>query len=82
MIGVGSRASANLIVDHAEQRGVASATSGLRQDKRPHIAAWTVGCFCWLFYSYPHIAGHVSDVRAAIFPNVFNEYCTLWEGMP
>ena len=76
MNGVGSRASANLIVDHAERRGVASATPGLRQDKRPHIAAWTVGCFDWLFSGFPHIAGYKCDVRTLNLSNIFNETCT------
>lgn len=43
------------------------------QDKRPHIAAWTVGCFDWLFSNFPHIADHKCDVRTFSLSNVFNE---------
>ncbi len=35
-----------------------------RQDKKPHIAARTVGCFASLFWSFPHIADHERDVRS------------------
>ncbi|WP_202332423.1 hypothetical protein [Mesorhizobium sp. L-8-3] len=34
-----------------------------RQDKKPHIAAWTVGCFACAFWSFPHIAGHEREAR-------------------
>lgn len=35
-----------------------------RQDKRPHIAAWTVGCFACAFWSFPHIADHEREARS------------------
>ncbi|KAB2707145.1 hypothetical protein [Brucella intermedia] len=68
--------SANVIVAHAGWRGGAAATSDSRQDKRPHIAAWTVGCFDWLFSGFPHIADYACDVRTLNLSNVFNETCT------
>lgn len=34
-----------------------------RQDKRPHIAASTVGCFAYAFWSFLHIAGHEREAR-------------------
>ncbi len=69
-------ASANMIVAQADWQGGAAATSELWQDKRPHIAAWTVGCFDWLFSGFPHIAGHKCDVRTLNLLNIFNETCT------
>lgn len=33
------------------------------QDKKPHIAAWTVGCFASAFWRFPHIAHSERDVR-------------------
>lgn len=66
----------SVIVAHAGWRGGAAATPDLRQDKRPHIAAWTVGCFDWLFSGFPHIAGHKCDVCTLNLSNIFNETCT------
>lgn len=76
MNGVFHTMLANVIVAHAEWRGGAVATSELWQDKNPHIAAWTVGCFDWLFSGFPHIAGHKCDVRTLNLSNIFNETCT------
>ncbi len=76
MNGVFHAMLANVIVAHAEWRGGEAETSGLRQDKKPHIAAWTVGCFDWLFSGFPHIAGHKCDVRTLNLSNVFKENCT------
>lgn len=66
----------SVIVTHAGWRGGAAATSDVRQDKRPHIAAWTVGCFDWLFSGFPHIAGYKCDVRTQNLSNIFNESFT------
>lgn len=55
--------------------GEAAATEG-GQDKRPHIAAWTVGCSDWLFSGFPHIAGYKRDVRGRNLSNIFKETCT------
>lgn len=66
----------NVIVAHAGWRGGAAVTSELWQDKRPHIAARTVGCFDWLFFGFPYIAGHKCDVRALNLLKIFNETCT------
>ncbi|AYM83987.1 hypothetical protein G6L67_00155 [Agrobacterium tumefaciens] len=76
MNGVFHTMPANVIVAHAGWRGGAAATSGSWQDKNPHIAAWTVGCFDWLFSGFPRIAGHKCDVRTLNLSNVFNETCT------
>ncbi|MFB8344519.1 hypothetical protein ACWGNA_25035 [Brucella cytisi] len=66
----------SVVVTHAGWRGGAAATSDVRQDKRPHIAAWTVGCFDWLFSGFPHIAGYKCDVRTQNLSNIFNESFT------
>jgi hypothetical protein len=46
------------------------------QDKKPHIAAWTVGCFGSDFFDFLHIADHRCDVRVFHFANDFSEYRT------
>ncbi|MND26756.1 hypothetical protein D3C80_172120 [compost metagenome] len=66
----------NMIVAHVEWRGGAAAASESWQDKRPHIAAWTVGCFDWLFSGFPHIADYACDVRTLNLSNIFNEIST------
>ena len=33
------------------------------QDKRAHIALRSVGCFCWLFSDFSHLAAHDGNVR-------------------
>ncbi|MFT4160848.1 hypothetical protein [Shinella sp.] len=68
--------AANSFVLHAGWRGGAAATGIRGQDKRPHIAAWTVGCFDWLFSGFPHIADYARDVRTLNLSNIFNETCT------
>ncbi|MDK1494271.1 hypothetical protein QN219_30385 [Sinorhizobium sp. 7-81] len=47
-----------------------------RQDKRPHIAAWTVGCFDWVFWPSAHIVRTRRDVYASEFSLPFNEIGT------
>lgn len=76
MIFVEIRAVWCIIVDYTVGSMQAKATVELWQDKRPHIAAWTVGCFDWLFSGFPHIAGHKCDVRTLNLLNIFNETCT------
>ncbi|MNL29955.1 hypothetical protein D3C87_1516660 [compost metagenome] len=76
MIVVVSVAALGWIVGIAVLGGEAGETTEGRQDKRPHIAAWTVGCFDWLFSGFPHIAGHKCDVRTLNLSNIFNETCT------
>lgn len=76
MNGVFHATLANVIVAHAGWRGGAAVTSGLWQDKRPHIGACSVGCFDWLFSGFPHLARHKCDVRSLNVSNVFNETCT------
>lgn len=76
MNGVFHAMLANVIVAHAGWWGGAASTSDLRQDKRPHIAAWAVGCFDWLFPGFPHIADYACDVHTLNLSNIFNETCT------
>ncbi|MCB1414109.1 MAG: hypothetical protein KDJ76_13335 [Xanthobacteraceae bacterium] len=70
------RCAANAIVEHAGSGGCSPATTEGRQDKKPHIAAWTVGCFVSDFFDFLHIADHRRDVRVCIFAKDFSEYRT------
>jgi len=63
-------------VDMAEGRRADQATTEGRQDKKPHIAAWTVGCFVCGFSDFSHIADHRRDARVFHFANDFSEYRT------
>ncbi len=76
MILVEIRAVSCIVVVFTMDGGASKATVGIGQDKRPHIAAWTVGCSGWLFSGFPHIAGHKCDVRTLKLSNIFNETCT------
>jgi hypothetical protein len=58
--------------------GAPQATTAGRQDKKPHIAAWTVGCFVCGFSDLLHIADQHRDVRVIHFANDFSEYRTSW----
>ena len=71
-----SRFAANAIVERAGSRGCSPATTAGRQDKKPHIAAWTVGCFASAFSDFLHIVDRRHDVRVFIFANDFSEYRT------
>lgn len=70
------RFTACAIVEMAEGSGSGQATTAGRQDKKPHIAAWTVGCFGSDFFDFLHIADHRCDVRVFHFANDFSEYRT------
>ena len=48
------RFTACAIVEMAEGSGSGQATTVGRQDKKPHIAAWTVGCFVSDFFYYQY----------------------------
>lgn len=76
MIVVVSVAASGWIVRIAGWGGVAGETTEGRQDKRPHIVAWAVGCFDWIFSGFPHLAGHKYDVRTRNLSNIFSEICT------
>jgi hypothetical protein len=52
-------------------------TDRRRQDKKPHIAALTVGCFVWGFSDFLHIALRHRNVHSVIFANNFNKNRTL-----
>jgi len=64
------------IVAMAKGSGAGQTTTEGRQDKKPHIAAWTVGCFVCRFSDFLHIADHRRDVRIIHFANDFSEYRT------
>ncbi|MBN9586057.1 MAG: hypothetical protein J0G34_11770 [Afipia sp.] len=70
------RFAALAIVDMAKGSGADQTTTAGRQDKKPHIAAWTVGCFGSAFSDSLHIAAHRRDVRVFHFANDFSEYRT------
>jgi hypothetical protein len=70
------RFAASAIVEHAGSRGCSPVTTEGRQDKKPHIAAWTVGCFVCDFFNLLHIADHYQDVCVFHFSNDFSEYRT------
>ncbi|MBN9583521.1 MAG: hypothetical protein J0G37_18690 [Afipia sp.] len=70
------RFAACAIVEHAGSRGFSPATTAGRQDKKPHIAAWTVCCFGSAFSVFLRIAAQCRDVRVFDFANDFSEYRT------
>ena len=72
------RFAANASVECVGSRGCSPATTEGRQDKKPHIAAWTVGCFVCGFFDLLHIADHRRDVRVFYFVSDFSEYRTSW----
>lgn len=63
MIFVGFRIPAGTVVLVEVFCGKAEATTGVRQDKNPHIASLSVGCFVYCFPDFPHIAASRCDVR-------------------
>nr|WP_295462544.1 hypothetical protein [Mesorhizobium sp.] len=71
MIFVVSRVAGCAIASVAGCCGAARSDRLGGQDKKPHIAAWTVGCFACAFWRIPHIADHERDVRAF---SLFNEF--------
>ena len=46
--------------------GAAGTTTDRWQDKRAHIARRSVGCFAWIFWRVPHIAGPWRNVRGPL----------------
>lgn len=72
MIVVVSVAASGWMVGIAGWGGAWGDTTEGRQDKRPHIAAWAVGCFDWLFSGFPCIAGYQCDVRTLELSSGFN----------
>ncbi len=70
------RFASNAIVEMAKCSGAAQATTARGQDKKPHSAARTVGCFVSAFSVFLHIAAQCRDVRVFIFANDFSEYRT------
>lgn len=59
--------------------GTLQETTEGRQDKKPHIAAWTVGCFVYSFWIFLHIAQLCRDVYALPLSRNFSEYRTSRE---
>ncbi|MBN9147085.1 MULTISPECIES: hypothetical protein [unclassified Nitrobacter] len=70
------RFAACAIVEYAGSRECSLATTERRQDKKPHIAAWTVGCFVSAFSDFLHIADRRCDVPVSHFANDFSVYRT------
>lgn len=70
------RFAANAIVERAGSRGCSPETTEGGQDKKPHIAAWTVGCFVYAFSDFLHIAAYRRDVRVLISANDFSRHST------
>jgi len=72
MIVVNSRAVECAVASVAGCCGAARSDRLGRQDKKPHIAAWSVGCFACAFLRFPHIADHERDVRLFNLINKFS----------
>ncbi|MCW8060854.1 hypothetical protein [Agrobacterium tumefaciens] len=64
MTGVVFRRNTCLIERYVELCGAPEVTTEVRQDKKPHIAARSVGWFASLFWNFPHIADHEREVRS------------------
>lgn len=43
-----------------------------RQDKKPHIVGFSVGCFVWCFPDFLHIAPSHREVHTSILLNDFS----------
>jgi len=56
------RALASFFAPWRAKGSGAGTTTGRWQDKRPHIAGWTVGCFYWVFQRVLHIAASQRNV--------------------
>jgi hypothetical protein len=67
---------ANGLVVTVAECGEAGKTTEVWQDKRPHIAARSVGCFKWFFPAFPHIIISKRDVRIGKLLCGFNGNCT------
>ncbi|MQX55688.1 hypothetical protein [Sinorhizobium meliloti] len=76
MIGGALADLAKWIVATVAERGKAWKTTEAWQDKRPHIAARTVGCFDWVFWPSAHIVGARRDVRTGELPRNITANCT------
>ncbi|RVI14545.1 hypothetical protein CN200_19670 [Sinorhizobium meliloti] len=63
---------ANGLVVTVAECGEAGKTTEVWQDKRPHIAARSVGCFDWIFPGFPHITAGKRDVRIGKLLCTFN----------
>ncbi|MFI0849120.1 hypothetical protein [Mesorhizobium sp. IMUNJ 23232] len=72
MIIVVSRVAECAIASVAGHCGPARSDRLGRQDKKPHIAAWTVGCFACAFWSFPHIADQKREVRSLALSSNFS----------
>ncbi|MDX3927932.1 hypothetical protein [Rhizobium sp. LC145] len=76
------RSAANGVVAIAGRRGGASPTTGGRRDKKPHIAARSVGCFDWLFRNVTHITALEREERVCELSNDFRENRTSQRKTP
>jgi hypothetical protein len=64
-----------------DTRGIETPTAR-RQDKKPHIAALTVGCFVSGFSDVLHIAPCHRNVRSSVFANDFSKNRTFQAQTP
>ena len=76
MINVELRIYSYIMVHNSLMDGMNEEATDGGQDKKPHIAAWTVGCFASAFSDFLHIVDRRHDVRVFIFANDFSEYRT------
>jgi hypothetical protein len=70
------RCGANAIVEMTKDCGAAQASTERGRDKKPRIAARSVGCLNYVFSSFAHIARAAREVCACVFTNAVNEYRT------
>lgn len=82
MIFMVSRVAECAIASIAGCCGAAGNDRSGRQDKKPHIAAWTVGCLACAFWSFPRIAGHERDVRLLDLSSNSSADRTSWTRTP
>lgn len=72
MIVVGFRIPASDVVLVAALCWETEATTGVWQDKKPHIVGLSVGCFDLCFPDFLHIAPSCRDVRVFILSSDFS----------
>jgi len=66
------RCAAHAIVDLAKGCGAAQPSTERGRDKKPRIAARSVGCLDYVFWCLAHIARMAREVRVCVFTNAVN----------
>jgi hypothetical protein len=66
------RCTVSAIVDLAKGCGAPQTSTERGRDKKPRIAARSVGCLDYVFWCLAHIARAAREVRACVFTNAFN----------